>query len=324
MIQTIKKGLFLTLLLSSFSIQAQVKKGLKFVEKKQYDKAILAFEKDLSNPKEQAAAEFSLAQIYGNPKIEQADLEKGYNFANQALATAAKVDEATKKKLNERKMGLMSMRSLRDKIVVAALDKATKENTSSAYNDFLRIYKELSKPQLQKAHNNRNQAAFNEAKAAKTGTAMEDFWRLYAESCLTYSPELYKIAEKELLEAYIRQNSWSSFTDFASRYPENVYVKDKDAAVKMQLSADKNTITSYRSFLEAYPTSPFAKIATDSIHSHTLQSANLENFDYFVRTFPNYPNNSDIWNGLYKLFCQTSTCPADFYKSYPNAPKNLK
>ncbi len=324
MLQTIQKGLIFTFLCAGFFAQAQVKKGLKLIEKKQYAQAILAFEKDLSNPKEQAAAEFALAQIHGNPKLEQVDLEKGYTFVNQALASANKADAATKKKLNERKMGLMTMRSWRDKIIVAALDKAGKENNSAAYNDFLRIYKELSKPQLQKAQNNRNQAAFNEAKTAKTGTAMQDFWRLYAESCLTYSPDLYKIAEKELMEAYIRQNSWGGFPEFASLYPENIFVKDKDAAVKMQLSADKNTIPAYKSFLEAYPSSPFAKIAVDSIHSQTLQSANLENFDYFVRTFANYSNNGETWNGLYKLFCQTQTCPADFYKAYPNAPKNLK
>ena len=55
------------------AVQAQVKKAIKYFDKKQYESAIAACEVDLANDNEKLSATFLLARIYADTANEKRD-----------------------------------------------------------------------------------------------------------------------------------------------------------------------------------------------------------------------------------------------------------
>jgi predicted Zn-dependent protease len=186
----------------------------------------------------------------------------------------------------------------------------------------LDFYKELTPPQQKKAQENRNARAFEETQKNGQAAAYDKFWALYRKSCEQYNPAVAKAAEKEMFEVHMRQNSWGSFPIFANQYPDNIYVKDSAAAIKMQVAVRKNDADAYKKFILAYPQSVFVPIAVDSLYACTLREQNVEEYDYFVRTYPKYAKIDALWTAFYKEFCKSNSS-AEFQKSYPTAPKTL-
>jgi predicted Zn-dependent protease len=177
--------------------------------------------------------------------------------------------------------------------------------------------------QLQHASESRNAIAWDEARKANTAAAYESFWTRYNESCQRYSPVIYAQAERELFESAMRQSEWADYAIFANKFPNNIYVQDSAAAIKMQIAIFKNSLEGYKKYLQAYPQSPFAKIALDSVFAHIERERPLEELDFFVRNYPQSIHIQAVWKILYQEFCKTESCPNAFYSAYPTAPKPL-
>jgi hypothetical protein len=321
---------FALILLATFCLasaaEAQIKKALKYLKKNQFESAQSAFEVDLDKPAEQACAEFYLAQLFANPKYEEGyDLTQAFNYVEKAIATAKKADAKARQKIDARHFGMLTMQKFRDDIINTALDRAEKKNSSAAYTQFLADFPNLNVAQIERATVARNRLAFDEATAINTGDAWENFWKKYRASCSTYSPPLYAQAERELFGGYMRQHSWRAYANFAYKYQDNIFVLDSVAAIKMQVTVQKNTIPAYKAMIEAHPQSPFVAIAVDSILSHTLRSSDVVDYDYFAHIYPNHPKIAFFWKQYFPLFCQTQGgCPDSFYQKYPTATKGLK
>lgn len=85
---------------------SQTKKGLKFFKKKKYEKAILAFEKDVHHPLYQSVALLYLAKIKASDrKNEQQTFLECYEQVNEAAAAFAELDDNSKKKLAKKNKG---------------------------------------------------------------------------------------------------------------------------------------------------------------------------------------------------------------------------
>lgn len=309
--------------LVSFSATAQVKKGLKAVKKNKYELAKTAFEADLENKNEVASAQYYLAELYSNPKFEDGyDLALAYTFIEKAILSSPKATPKARKNLDKRRQGLLAMRKFREEIINTALELAEKKSSAKAYNELIRNYTNLNAAQAERVARTRNRLAFEESTQANTAKAWQDFWANYKSSCSIYSPDLHARAEVELFGAYIRQNMWYSYAQFANLYPESPYALAPDAAIKMQVAAQKNTIPAYKSMIEAYPKSVFAVIAIDSIFSHTLRSEDILDYDYFINTYPTHSQINTLYKIFFPLFCKTQGgCPDSFYSQYKGAPK---
>jgi hypothetical protein len=318
--------LFIAFFLLLLPAEAQIKKGEKYLKKNQFSLAQSAFEVDLNKPAEQACAEFYLAQLFANPKYEEGhDLVVAFKYVEKAIATAKKADAKARKKIDARHFGMLTMQKFRDDIINTALDRAEKKNSSAVYTQFLADYPNLNVAQIERATVARNRLAFDEATAINTGDAWENFWKKYRASCSTYSQPLYLQAERELFGGYMRQHSWRAYANFAHKYEDNIFVLDSAAAIKMQVTIQKNTIPAYKAMIEAHPKSPFVAIAVDSILSHTLRGSDVVNYDYFAHIYSNHPKIDTFWKRYFPLFCQTQGgCPDSFYQKYPTATKGLK
>ena len=309
--------------LLSFEADAQVKKGLKALKKNKYELAKSAFEVDLENENEVASAQFYLAELYANPKFEEGyDLALAYSFIEKSILSSNKANEKARKNLDQRNQGLLAMRKFREEIINRALDVADKKSSSNAYNEFIRNYSNLNAAQTERVARTRNRLAFEESTQSNTASTWQNFWKNYKASCSTYSPDLYARAEVELFGAYIRQYTWRSYAQFANLYPSSPYTLDSSAAIKMQVAAQKNTMPAYKSMIEAYPKSVFARIAIDSLFSHTLRSEEALDYDYFIHNYPDYKQLNVLYKAFFPLFRKTQGgCPESFYSTYKGAPK---
>ena len=303
------------------NLYAQVKSALKHLKKNNYSLAQSAFEADLSNATEQASAEFYLAQLHANPNYTDGyNLPLAYQYTEKAIASSHKANPASRKKLDQRGFGLLRMRKFKEDIINTALDSAETQSTSAAYNEFIRTYTDLNAAQTERVARTRNRIAFQEASSANTTAAWQQFWTNYRASCSTYTPNLYAQAQAQLFGAYIRHHGWRHYAHFAAQYPDNPFSLDSAAAVKMQLSAQKNTPQSYKDMIQAYPKSPFTAVALDSLFSHTIRSTDPIDFDYFIHSYPQYPQLPKLFQIYQPIFCQSDPdCPNSFFKKYPQA-----
>ena len=325
-----KHYILYTIFFSIFStttlLYGQIGKGIKYFNKAQYEKAEQAFINDLEKEDEKVIAHYYLAKLYMIKDFESAyNLTKAYEHVYESVNKAQNASDNAKKKMNAQKISIMNIRKLRDDIVKVSLKEAETNKNLALYDEILSQFKDLNVAQNERAHKQRNKLAFDLAKEKNTGDAWENCWKKYHESFKKYDEAIYKSADLYLFEAYIRQYSWNAYAEFAAKYPENVYVLDKDAAIKMQLAVRKNTIEAYKDMLVAYPTSPFSTIAKDSLAAQILASDDIVQYDFFVRKYGDYSGINKIWQGLYNLYCSDkNNCNTMFYEKYYQAPKGLK
>lgn len=324
-----KNTLYLTLLALCFGsnvVFGQLSKGVKYLEKKQYEKAQQALILDIEKEEEKACAAYYLAKVFMQKEYEEGyNLSRAYEYSDKAVDYAQHASAGAKKKMTSYKLGLMSIRKLRDDIVKATLKEAETSKNIALFDEVLANFKNLNVTQIERTHKQRNKLALEEAKQINTASAWQNFWKKYNESLKKYDEAIYKEAEKLLFAAYIKEKSWNSFAEFANQYPENIYVSDSAASIKMQLTVRKNTLEAYKAMLDAYPKTPLADIAKDSLYSKVLGAGDVIEYDFFVRKYTDYPEIIHLWNAFYKEYCkEDKNCATSFYEKYSAAPKNLK
>lgn len=322
----LSKIFFLVLSLSligGLGLEAQAyKKGFKALEKSDWNGARTVFESLLGKDSERPVAEVGLGQLHANPKFEEYDLKKAYEYYGSALASLKKLDAKTKSKLQEAGYGNMSIAKMRSGIVDKAYEEAKKTNTSSAYGDFLKNYPDASKVQIDNGTKLRDLRGVEEAEKSGKYASFEDWYRRSHESALKLAPETAIRGEKGMLEAFVRQNGWQSFGEFAGTYPDNVYVKDQAAAQAFVQAAIKNQIAEYRGFINRYGQSPFVKIAADSLCSLMLTQGKVDEYDFFVRNYAAHPRINEVWQAFYKAFIEGNGINSvfQFEQNYPGFP----
>jgi hypothetical protein len=313
------KNLLWLFLLASLSLQAQVKAGKKYLNKKQYEAAFNAFTLDLEHKKNGAEAAFLLAKLYINKDFPEKNTLKAYQYSQKALEKLKKADAKTLAHLQKQGIGNLSIKKLQADISTLAYDEAMSGNNVSQLDTFLMVYDAQISSQTEKASQKRNQLAFEAAQRENTWSAYKAFFSKYHANAKVYSPQIDSVAQLELFESYIRQHGWYAYGSFGQDYPDNPYVQDSALAVKFILRTQKNTWEAYEEFYKDYPKSKFVRIAADSLLRLAERSQRMELFDFWVRTFPDHPAHRRAWKGLYQLF-KVKSREEEFKQNYPNCP----
>lgn len=319
---------FALLCLLTFTVitlaKGQLKQGYKAIKKSDYETAIKAFEVDVFNKKGHIAveAEYNLAKIYFTKKYENFSLEQANEYAKRAIDRHDKLDPKEIQKVQKKGLGRLMLENYKRQIVNMAYDRTKAEDNYKAYQHFLTIFDGPTPIQHDKATQWRNQRGLDEASAVNSWNAYEHLYKKHYESIEKYTPHVDSQLQKRMFEAYVNEFGWSAFDRFANEYPNNVYVKDSAAAANFRPIANSSSITTFKNFLIGYPKSFFAKLAIDKIMQLTLQRTALEDYDYFVRTYPKHPNIDEVWKRYYQLFLEIQGADADkdFRKTYPQAP----
>lgn len=313
-------------LLFSLQINAQIKKGERFLKKGEYDNAIQFFENMVfSNDADEAVmAEYYLSKVHFTTQFENYDLIKAHEFVNSAIKRYEKLEDKDVKNLQKKDIGILTLQSHKKQIVTAAYVKAKKDNTYKSYQDYLNNYEGPSPVQYDNIVRWRNEQGLQEAQHRGRFHFYENLYQKYRESFAKYNPEDFVTLQKELFESYIGEWTWNSYNTFANRYPDNVYIADSAAAVEYRPIANSKNVEDFKTFLIGFPESPFAKLAKDRIMEIALTEDDIELYDYFIRTFPAHPNSNQLIVKYYHklLGMQEIKTPADFSKIYPDIPIN--
>ncbi|MCH2043913.1 MAG: OmpA family protein [Saprospiraceae bacterium] len=304
---------------------AQYKKGFKLLDKKDYAAAVTAFEADLEDPKNAIPAKYGLAKIYSEKRYEGLDIKKAYTYIVEASAEYKKLPSKDRLKLQNQGYSSGILRSLHKSIVGKAAKEATETNTTAVYNDFIDTYPTASRVQIKNMHLARNRSALADAKKEDTHTAYLTYHDMCHKSCVKYEQNDVRIeGEKLFFESYIREKSWNNYARFSIKYPNNIYVQDSVGAMAFLKIAKRGTLQQFKDFAQRYQNenSPFVKIAIDSLYAKIIESALIEEYDYFIRNHSSYPKAEVIWKKFYKVYIEKKgkASVEEFNITYPNFP----
>lgn len=318
-----KYAVFIILLFFiSTSLNAQIKKGKKLVEKGDYEAAIEAFEDDLEKVTSQPISLHELAKIYFTKRYAGYNIEKSYQYISRAIKEYDDLSRANKSKVQGKGLSILSLKKFQSNVVLAAFNVTSKANDLSRAERFLKLYTTAGKQQVEKMTIIRDELAFEEASKQNSFAAFSDFFNQHEITAERFNQDLLIRAQKKLLESYIEEKSWKMYPSFEEKYIDNIYVKDPKAAYALMKIVRKKSLKEYKSFTEAYPNSPFNKFAEDYMFALIMAETNIVDYDYFVRAYPNYEKKEEIWLRFYRLYLQEHGTNAvkEFAQAYPEYP----
>jgi len=309
---------------STTFVTGQLKQGHKALKKLDYETAIKAFEVDVFNSKGDIAveAEYNLAKVYFTKDYENFSLEQANQYAKRAIDRHDKLEPKEVQKVQKKGLGRLMLVNYKRQIVNAAYTKTRAKDSYKAYQHFLNVFDGPTPIQHDKAIQWRNQRGLDEATLLGTWNAYEHFYLKHHESCEEYTPHVDSQLQFRMFKAYIHEKGWGAYSQFENKYSENIFIVDSVAAVNFLPIATSKSIPAFKNYLVGYPNSPFSMLAIDYIMKLTLQKSTLEEYDYFVRTFPTHPGINTLWEQYHKLFLEIKGTQADpeFRKMYPMAP----
>jgi len=308
--------------------QGQINKGKKYYSKGEYEAAIKAFENDLEKETSLPVSLEYLGKIHFDKNYEGYNLDKAYKYTERAIEEFKALTAKDRKKLQKKKVSSIAMSKTLQDIIVTAYQKAKKENTVQTSNHFLELYTEANKQQIKRTHQQRNKLALAQAQKKYTHEAYVKLFKKYEISFMEYSPVLYKEAQKGLLETYIYEKGWAMYPAFEDKYPDNIYVRDQEAAYALIKIYRKKDLKLLQTYMESYPHTPFVKFTKAYMYAIIIEDTELEDYDYFVRQHPNYEDEGKLWKRFYDLYRQEygQQSVVEFAETYPNYPfkKQLK
>jgi outer membrane protein OmpA-like peptidoglycan-associated protein len=318
-----KYAVFIILLFFiSTSLNAQIKKGKKLVEKGDYEAAIEAFEDDLEKVTSQPISLYELAKIYFTKRYAGYDIEKAYQYISRAIKEYEGLSRANKSKVQGKGLSNLSLKKFQSNVVLAAFNITSKAKDLSQAEHFLKLYTTAGKQQVEKMTIIRDELAFEQASKQNSFAAFLDFFNQHEITAERFNQDLLIRAQKKLLESYIKEKGWKMYPSFEEKYIDNIYVKDPKAAYDLIKIVRKNSLKEYQEFTEAYPHSPFNKFAEDYMFALIMAETNIVDYDYFVRAYPNYEKKEEIWLRFYRLYLQEHGTHAvkEFAQAYPDYP----
>ena len=306
----------------STSLNAQIKKGKKLVEKGDYEAAIEAFEDDLEKVTSQPISLHELAKICFTKRYAGYDIEKAYQYISRAIKEYDDLSRANKSKVQGKGLSILSLKKFQSNVVLAAFNVTSKAKDLSRAEHFLKLYTTAGKQQVEKMTIIRDELAFEEASKQNSFAAFSDFFNQHEITAERFNGDLLIRAQKKLLESYIKEKGWKMYPSFEEKYIDNIYVKDPTAAYDLMKIVRKKSLKEYQAFTEAYPYSPFNKFAEDYMFALIMAETNIVDYDYFVRAYPNYEKKEEIWLRFYRLYLQEHGTPAvkEFAQAYPDYP----
>ena len=304
-------------------VKAQLKKGLKLIEKSDFQSAEQAFLFDLERDKNKALVAWELAKLHTHKKYEEKDLDKARTYAQLSLES---FDQApSKDRQNWQKQGLSRPRLQKFFKDLSSLVFAQNEKQPSleAWNHFIEHYPQRSTREDEKAQQYRNTLAWQAATKTNTHQAYKQVWDCCQASFEKHNPNLFNDLERWLFKSYTKEKGLRSYGDFVLSYPKNPFSLDTIAAVAFILSAEEGNWDSYQNFVQRYGQSVFTLLAAETLLDLAEQGQNLAYYDAWLRQFDKHYERLRAWRGFWQLQ-QGQKNWAKFLEEYPHCPFSQK
>lgn len=204
----------------------------------------------------------------------------------------------------------------------SSYQKAKKKNTLQAYFDFLKRYPKTSR--TKDAWENIYKLIYRQTEQKNDIKAYKEFIRKYpkAPQIKEAKQHIYELAYKNIENS----NNLKSYLEFFKKYPNapqikevlnNIYILWFDEAKQ------KNTLQSYIKFIHfAKGHRPsLTKKAINNIYEIVKKKNNIENYQWFMQTYPNAPQTKNALNAIYNIVTKKNNISGYqwFVKTYPDA-----
>jgi hypothetical protein len=257
-------------------------RALKLIEKGHYEVARAKLKKTPPQDTLNAEIYYVLSLLYADTSYSDYNIDTSFYYVKRAFVDYEDTNPKIREKL-QRQIGLDSLALLRQKVRIDSLAfmRTLSMNGVASYQTFIDEHPDASQVPLAVA--NRNNLAYQ-------ATAQIDTYEAYKAFMDTY-PDA-----KEYQQAKERYNSL-------------VFRKKTNAG----------DLESFVNFLEAFPDSPYRSEAEKQILEITTAANRFEDYERFVRQYPNSKHTALAVNLLFHQYEELSSAD-DFFTRYPDFP----
>ena len=274
----------------------QTKKGLKLVKKKKFEKAKLAFEKDLAHPVYACVAYLQLADLNTRGKKTESDYLEAYQQVEQAEELYKALSQESKIKLRDQKNGAMKdsrFRNQKKSIQRRALRQIEKKGQIEPLDSFLAQYPEILVPHknIEEAKKKIHRNLFRDVVESGTIFALDSFLQQYPNAAippLEMNRERNKIIKKYLDSSY-------EYDVLSSIYKNHRrFINQQNLRYKW----------------DNFPTRLFNSFVNEN---------GMENLDKFIEEHPDHWVAKDCWGQEFTEAYQDETANSllEFLEDYP-------
>ncbi|MBC7922584.1 MAG: WG repeat-containing protein, partial [Ferruginibacter sp.] len=277
-------------LLAAAPSGSRVRRGLKALEKRNFERAGGLFARELRRNPASAAAKYGYALYFFDTLHVRHHLDSSYRYVLAALADYPRTSPKTRRQWKKWYVSDSTMQTLKLRIDSLGFAVALGRNREADYQLFLD--QRPTAPQKEAAVRRRNALAFAEAQRANTYESYKRFLERYPDAEQTR--QVTEISELVLYESQTRDGTPESYVRFAAAYPRSPYRQQADRMAFDLLTAP-HTLAHYRLFTQQYPENTYAPRAWAWLLFLYAERQSPENF---TADFPDYPHSTDLLNAL--------------------------
>ncbi len=287
---------FVSLSFCSFGIFNRLERAFEALQRYDYFKAKVLFEKSLErNP---VAASYGLSLICGRRDNPFYNLKKSYRLIELAQAGYAKLSDERKEALAEYRVNLVTITAQENHLYEAFYAAAKQKNDLKAIVDYLQTYpKSHCIPDAKRL---RDSLAFAIAEQADSYQAYRAFYRAYPRAA--QADEARKRYRDRVFQSKVGNGTLQGYLDFVKAFPNNPHVSQAWDAI-YDLCVTTGSERQNRYFIRHYPDSPAVNRAWEEI-----QYINLPGRDY-AAFLKKYPEASKAVANRYRHLTQNQPYP---------------
>lgn len=242
------------------------RQALEKIEKKQWAESKNLLKKAWKKDSASSALYYAYARLFFSPAYFDFSIDSAHHFAQIASSTYFPLSLRDRQKFRKLPLDSVILTKLLSQIDSVAFEKAKLTGTETSYIHFIARYPKS--PQINQALELRDEAAFVDALKENKHSAFQNFLRKY--------PRSHRSSEAK------------------QRYEKLLY----------DFSTKEKSLTEYKKFVNDHPTSPHTPEAIDNIFMLETESGDPENFEQFIRFYPNTPQSKRASAILFHLLPQ--------------------
>ena len=228
------------------------KNALKNIERHRWQKAESTLRKGLLKTPQNPSVRYGLSVFFFHPDNPAYNLDSAYFYAVTALHDYDATPLRTRDKLKRIAIDSASLVALRARIDSTAFEAARRENTESAYLEFLSHFPSAVQREL--AEHLRDEVAFQEALKQNTQQGFRRYLTSYPQSQRARDAQAHY--DRLLYHEATKDRRLDSYEKFLHEHPETPYKREIHKNI-FELSTVSGTVESFLSFMSRYPSSDF-------------------------------------------------------------------
>lgn len=303
---------YLAILLATFCVLASgqdIKKGYKSLAKSDYQKARDAFQKNLSEDRDNIGANFGMAIVLADDSstyfniidawehIERIEGRTG-DLLQEDIEILSEYFQASDIDKTSRPVKKKIANAL-EAIEARLIKYIREENNLEAVNEVLDRYPNFR--HYDNVVHIRNQFEYRKYEKQNTGEAYEEFLQKFPDAAQVQ--KAIRSRNKIAFEETKSQNSVSAYSSYIQAFPESEYlqiaIKLRNAAA-FENSKSINTLEAYENYIEAYPEALEVSEAKtrqrDLLYMQAKRIKSLQAFNDFIGKYPDGQYFVDIFN----------------------------